>query len=104
MFSSRHLIQTYMKPEKNWLLSLDATYQTNAEDCPLIFFGSSTKSGKFNGIGVILSNREDKVAYDFLFDMVKDVAEPLPIAIVADKAIKFGAGMKSLVKQSIFIE
>ena len=46
MFSSRHLIQTYMKPEKNWLLSLDATYQTNAEDCPLIFFGASTKSRK----------------------------------------------------------
>ena len=50
----------------------------------MIFFGSSTKSGKFNGIGAILSNREDKVAYDFLFDMVKDVAEPRPIAIMAD--------------------
>jgi hypothetical protein len=66
------------------LLSLDATYQTNSEDCPLIFFGSSTKSGKFNGIGAILSNREDKIAYDFLFEMVKNVAEPIPSAIMAD--------------------
>ena len=80
MFSSKHLIQTYMQPNKKWLLSLDATYQTNTEDCPLIFFGSSTKSGKFNGIGAILSNREDKAAYDFLFNMVKQVAKPIPSA------------------------
>ena len=84
MFSSAYLIKTYMKPGKDWVMSLDATYQTNSEDCPLIFFGSSTKSGKFNGVGAILSNREDKIAYNFLFEMVKEVAEPRPLAIMAD--------------------
>ena len=84
MFSSTFLIKTYLKPGKNWVMSLDATYNTNTEECPLIFFGSSTKSGKFNGIGAILSNREDKVAYDFLFEMVKNVAEPIPVAVMAD--------------------
>ena len=48
----------------------------------MIFFGSSTKEGKFNGIGAVLSNRQDKEAFVFLFDFVKDTAEPSPIAVM----------------------
>ena len=84
LFSSKDLIDKYLKSGKRWMLSLDSTYQTNTEDCPLIFFGSSNKDGKFNGIGAILSNREDKKAFDFLFDYVKNTAEPLPTAVMAD--------------------
>ena len=84
MFASKHLIEKFMKPGEDWVLSVDSTYQTNTEDCPLMFFGSSTKEGKFNGIGAVLSNREDKEAFDFLFDFVKQTAEPVPISVMAD--------------------
>ena len=84
MFASRNLIEKFMKPGEDCVLSVDSTYQTNTEDCPLIFFGSSTKEGKFNGIGAVLSNREDKEAFDFLFDFVKQTAEPVPISVMAD--------------------
>ena len=86
MFSSKNLIKSQMNPGKPWVLSLDATYQTNTEDCPLIFFGSSEKDGKFRGVGAILSNREDELAYDFLFEFVKENASPSPDAIMADGA------------------
>ena len=100
MFSSAYLVKTYMKAGKDWVMSLDATYQTNSEDCPLIFFGSSTKSGKFNGIGAILSNREDKIAYDFLFEMVKEVAEPRPLAIMADADKAMTSSMRDILPNS----
>ena len=58
--SSKSLKEKHMKPGKPWILSLDATYQTNTEDCPLIFFGTSNSEGKFQGIGIVLSSREDK--------------------------------------------
>ena len=86
MFSSKNLIKSQMNPGKPWVLSLDATYQTNTEDCPLIFFGSSEKDGQFRGVGAILSNREDELAYDFLFEFVKENASPSPDAIMADGA------------------
>ena len=100
MFSSAYLIKTYMKSGKDWVMSLDATYQTNSEDCPLIFFGSSTKAGKFNGVGAILSNREDKTAYDFLFEMVKEVAEPRPLAIMADADKAMTSSIRSILPNS----
>ena len=86
MFSSKNLIKSQMNPGKPWVLSLDATYQTNTEDCPLIFFGSSEKDGQFRGVGAILSNREDELAYDFLFEFVKENASPSPDAIMTDGA------------------
>ena len=86
MFSTKNLIEKHLKPGKPWLLSLDATYQTNTENCPLIFFGSSSKDGKFHGVGAILSSREDKEAYDFLFEFVREVSAPNPTAIMADAA------------------
>ena len=86
MFSTKNLIEKHLKPGKPWLLSLDATYQTNTENCPLIFFGSSSKDGKFHGVGAILSSREDKEAYDFLFEFVCEVSVPNPTAIMADAA------------------
>ena len=84
LFTSKFLMEKFMKPGGDWVLSVDSTYQTNSEDCPLIFFGSSSKDGKFNGIGAILTNREDKTAFDFLFDFVKDNSTPTPTAIMAD--------------------
>jgi hypothetical protein len=78
MFSSKKLMNTYMRPGKNWVLSVDAMYQTNTEDCPLIFFGSSRKDENFNRISAILSNREDKAASDLLFEFVKNVSDPVP--------------------------
>ena len=101
MFSSKKLIETYMKPGKNWVFSVDATYQTNTEDCPLIFFGSSAKNGKFNGIGAILSNREDKIAYSFMFDFVKQEAEPLPTAVMADADRAITSSVKDNLPQTI---
>ena len=86
MFSTKNLIEKHLKPGKPWLLSLDATYQTNTENCSLIFFGSSSKDGKFHGVGAILSSREDKEAYDFLFEFVREVSVPNPTAIMADAA------------------
>ena len=73
-----------MQEGKDWVLCVDSTYQTNVEDTPLMFFGSSTKEGKFNGIGAVLSNREDTTAFKFLFETVKEIAEPAPLAIMAD--------------------
>ena len=51
MFSSKNLIKSQMNPGKPWVLSLDATYQTNTEDCPLIFFGSSEMMDSFADLG-----------------------------------------------------
>ena len=101
MFSSRSLIQSHMKSGKDWLLSVDATYQTNTEDCPLIFFGQSAKDGKFNGIGAILSNREDQIAYNFLFDFVKNVSDPVPSAIMADADKAITASVKALLPRAV---
>jgi hypothetical protein len=84
LFTSKYLIKTFMQEGKDWVLCVDNTYQTNVEDTPLMFFGSSTKEGKFNGIGAVLSNREDTTAFKFLFETVKEIAEPAPVAIMAD--------------------
>ena len=100
MFSSRNLIKSQMNPGKPWVLSLDATYQTNTEDCPLIFFGSSDKDGTFHGVGAILSNREDELAYDFLFEFVKEQASPSPTAIMADGAKAITNSVKRILPDS----
>ena len=101
LFTSKYLVEKFMQSGKNWVLSVDSTYQTNSEDCPLIFFGSCSKYGKFNGIGAILSNREDKKAFDFLFEFVKENAEPSPTAVMADADKAISSSIKDKLPGSV---
>ena len=62
LFTRKYLMKTFMQTGKDWVLCVDSTFQTNVEVTPLMSFGSSTREGKFNGIGAVLSNREDAIA------------------------------------------
>ena len=86
LLSSQYLIETRLKKYQNWLLSLDHTYKTNAEEAPLLFFGAADEQGHFHGMGAVLSNREDAKSIDPLFQFIHDEALEYPSVIIADGA------------------
>ena len=57
IISTQALMRRYLyQQEKDWVLLLDATYQTNMEGAPIIFFGANTfdTGNKFLGIGAVI--------------------------------------------------
>ena len=61
IMSTRSLVKNYLEEgSERWMLALDATYQTNMEECPVIIFGKTGSDGKFHAVGFALTKKEDK--------------------------------------------
>ena len=66
------------------MLALDATYQTNMEECPVIIFGKTGSDGKFHAVGFALTKKEDKESYKFVLDWISRTSKKQPECVMAD--------------------
>ena len=85
IMSTRSLVKNYLEEgSERWMLALDATYQTNMEECPVIIFGKTGSDGKFHAVGFALTKKEDKESYKFVLDWISRTSKKQPECVMAD--------------------
>ena len=85
IMSTRSLVNKYLEEgSERWMLALDATYQTNMEECPVIIFGKTGSDGKFHAVGFALTKKEDKESYKFVLDWISRTSKKQPGCVMAD--------------------
>ena len=83
------------------MFAFDHTYQLCTEDIPVLMVGQVQQTGEYIPILCVIQNKEDKQAFDFVIDFIKQRRRVPPVAVMGDASKAFSASVTEKLPESI---
>ena len=101
--SSDDIIKRFLsEPKRDKVcFAFDHTYQLVTEDIPVLMVGQLLQSGPYCPVLCVLQNKEDKGAFDFVLNFIKQKREVWPVAVMGDASKAFSASVKEQLPDAI---